>query len=64
MLDEEEATAAAALCASGPDRAGMRRLTGGLLTAFFRAALQGEEAGYDSLSASQDTPIPFIAESR
>lgn len=57
MLDEEEASAAAMLCASGTNRAGMRRLTAGLLVSFFRAALQGDADAYGYLSGGQDTPI-------
>jgi len=51
MLDESEAAAAALVCDSGPNRAGMRRLTAGLLAAFFRATLQDDATGYSYLSA-------------
>ncbi|MFO0837181.1 MAG: dienelactone hydrolase family protein [Phycisphaerae bacterium] len=64
MLDETEAKAAAMFCASGPDRAGMRRLTGGLLTAFFRAALQDDASSYSYLSGQAATPIPVLAEGK
>lgn len=62
MLDEAEAAAAAMLCASGPNRAGMRRLTAGLLVAFFRAALQGDADAYGYLSGAQDAPIAVTTE--
>jgi chlorophyllase len=62
MLDETEANAAATFCASGPDRAGMRRLTGGLLTAYFRATLQNDASSYRYLSDQAATPIPVLAE--
>jgi chlorophyllase len=62
MLDEAEAKAASAFCASGPDRAGMRRLSGGLLTAFFRAALQDDASSYRYLSDQAATPILILAE--
>ncbi len=64
MLDEAEAAAAAMLCASGPNRAGMRRLTVGLLVSFFRAALQGDESAYGFLSARQSAPIAITTEFR
>lgn len=62
MLDEAEAKAASAFCASGPDRASTQRLTGGLLTAFFRAALQDDASSYQYLSDEAATPIPVLAE--
>jgi chlorophyllase len=64
MLDEPDAKAASALCASGPDRAGMRRLTAGLLTGFFRAALQADATSYQYLSEQASTPIPILAEQK
>jgi len=62
MLDEADATAAAIFCSSGPDRAGMRRLTAGLLVALFRAALQGDAAAYEYLSGRQGVPISVTSE--
>ncbi len=44
MLDEETAALAASVCASNDDRELMRRLTAGLLVAFFRAQLQDAPA--------------------
>ena len=64
MLNEPEAMAAAMLCESGPDRAGMRSLTAGLLTAFFRAALQDDASSYRYLSDQAATPIPVFAEAK
>lgn len=64
MLDEPEAAAAALLCPSGSDRAGMRRLTAGLLAAFFRAALQGDVSGYDQLSTPPTGGVAITIESK
>lgn len=49
VLDEETAALAASVCASNPDREPMRRLTAGLLVAFFRAHLQNEPATPDGI---------------
>jgi len=64
MLDEPEAAASALLCPSGSDRPGMRRLTAGLLTAFFRAALQGDANGYDHLSTPPADGVAISFESK
>lgn len=65
MLDEPEAAAAAAFCGSGSDnRPGMRRLTAGLLAAFFRAALQGDASGYDQLSTPPADGVAISFESK
>jgi chlorophyllase len=64
MLDEPTAAAAARLCPGGPDRADMRRLTAGLLVAFFRASLQGDAAVYSYLNESAVTPLPIEVESK
>lgn len=64
MLDEPEAAASALLCPSGSDRAGMRRLTAGLLAAFFRAALQGDATGYNQLSAPPADGVAITFESK
>jgi len=42
MLDEETAALAASVCPANEDREPMRRLTAGLLVAFFRARLQSD----------------------
>jgi chlorophyllase len=57
MLDEPEAIAAAVLCTGGPDRAGMRRLTAGLLVALFRAELQGDATVRPVLEGVRTPPI-------
>ena len=64
MLDEEAAAAAAWLCPSGPDRMGMRRLTAGLLAAFFRASLQGDAAAYTYLTEISSVPLPIQIETK
>ncbi len=62
MLDEAAAEAASRVCASGPDRAGMRRLTAGLLTAFFRGSLQGDESAFAWLTDVAAAPISVVIE--
>ena len=64
MLDEEAAAAAAWLCPSGPDRAGMRQLTAGLLVAFFRASLQGDASAYTYLTRVSAAPLPIQVETK
>lgn len=66
MLDEIAASAAANsnFCQSGPDRAGMRRLTGGLLTTFFRASLQDDPTAFAVLTDTAAAPIPITVESK
>lgn len=64
MLDEEAAAAAAGLCPSGPDRMGMRRLTAGLMAAFFRASLQGDAAAYTYLTEISSAPLPIQIETK
>ena len=59
MLDEDTAVAAAKFCAGGDNREGMRILTAGLMVAFFRASLQGDESAYAYLSNAAVGPIPF-----
>jgi len=62
MLDEDAAEAAAGICRSGTNREGMRRLTAGLLTAMFRAELQGDEASLDYLVDENAAPIAIEVE--
>lgn len=62
MLDEDAAAAAVLVCPGGPDRAGTRRLAGGLLAAFFRAALQGDEAALAYLADPGAAPVPVEVE--
>lgn len=64
MLGDGTASAAAAVCPSGPDRPGMRRLTAGLLVAFFRASLQGDVAAYEYLTDSASMPLPVQVEAK
>ena len=64
MLDEEAAAAAAWLCPSGPDRTGMRRLTAGLLAAFFRASLQDDAAAYTYLTEIASAPLSIQIETK
>ena len=54
--------ASAGLCPSGPDRMDMRRLTAGLMAAFFRAGLQGDAAAYTSLTEIASAPLPIQIE--
>lgn len=64
MLDDREAALAAWFCASGPDRAGMRRLTAGLLTALFRGALQENPDAWLDLSRTEAFPVAASVESK
>ncbi len=64
MLDEPEAAASALLCPSGSDRPGTRRLTAGLLAAFFRATLQGDASGYGQLSTPPADGVAISFESK
>ena len=50
MLDEDAARSASWICSSGDDPAVMRRLTAGLLSAFFRGTLQGDSSSFGSLT--------------
>jgi hypothetical protein len=62
MLDEVVALAACTLCPSGPDRAGVRRLTAGLLVAFFRASFQGDATAYVELADTAGSPLAIEVE--
>lgn len=64
MLDEPTAIAAAGVCPSGPDRPGMRRLTAGLLVAFFRGSLQGDATAYAVLTDVAGAPLPVAVEAK
>lgn len=64
MLDEAQADLSSLVCPSGPNHAAMRRLTAGLLTAFFRASLQGDSAAYDYLTDSSQYQMPVAMESK
>jgi len=64
MLDEDAASAAALVCDSNPDREPMRRLTAGMLTAFFRGALQGDVGAFALLSDVAAAPAAIVVESK
>jgi len=64
MLDEDQAVLAANVCDSGPDRAGVRRLTAGLLVAFFRGVLQGDPTAYDQLTDTSSPPVAIEVETK
>lgn len=64
MLNEEVAAAASLLCPSGSNRRAMRALTAGLLTAFFRASLQGDSAAYAVLLDANAAPAAIRVESK
>jgi len=64
MLDEATGLAASSLCPGGSDRAGMRRLTAGLLVAFFRASLQGDATAYAYLTDTAGAPLPIEVEAK
>lgn len=55
---------ACSYCPAGADRPGMRRLTAGLLVAFFRGTLQGDASAMAYLTDSALAPIPVQMESR
>ncbi|HOW73220.1 MAG TPA: hypothetical protein PKY77_21695 [Phycisphaerae bacterium] len=52
------------VCVEGPDPAASRKLVAGLLTAFFRAGLQGDVTAYEYLSDTLAAPAPITVESR
>lgn len=64
MLDEDAASAAGLVCDSNPDREPMRRLTAGMLTAFFRGALQGDAGAYAFLNDTAAAPVAIMVESK
>lgn len=66
MLDDEtpDCGLVCSLCPAGPDRIGMRTLSAGLLTAFFRASLQGVDSAYEDLSSTRQAPVQITVESR
>ena len=55
MIDEEDFSE---FCPGGPDRDGMRALTGGTLAAFFSGILQGNESALSVLSDPGSAPVP------
>lgn len=64
MLDESEARLASLVCESGHDRPTTRLLTAGLLVAFFRASLQGDDEGYAYLTDVARAPRTYEVESK
>jgi chlorophyllase len=64
VLDDEWAAASAMVCASGSDLANMRRLTAGLLVAFFRGSLQGDEQAYHFLTDTGAAPSRIGVEAK
>ncbi len=59
MIDEEDY---GDTCPGGPDRDGMRALTGGTLAAFFSGTLQNNESALFVLSDPGSAPIPVTME--
>jgi chlorophyllase len=64
MLDEPWAAVSGVVCPPGEDRDGMRRLTAGLMTAFFRGALLGDASAYATLTDVAAAPIPVTVENK
>jgi hypothetical protein len=59
MIDEEDYSDT---CPGGPDRDGMRSLTGGTLAAFYSGILQGNESALAVLSDPGAAPVPVAME--
>jgi pimeloyl-ACP methyl ester carboxylesterase len=59
MIDEEDYSDT---CPGGPDRDGMRSLTGGTLAAFYSGILQGNESALAVLSDPEAAPVPVTME--
>ena len=59
MIDEEDYTE---FCPGGPDRDGMRTLTGGTLAAFFSGILQENEPALSVRSDPASAPVPVTLE--
>jgi dienelactone hydrolase len=62
MLDADADTGG--LCVSGPQRAAVRRLTGGVLAAFFRWKLQDDDGARVELDMAQVSPLEVSREAR
>lgn len=52
------------VCTTGLDVPAARTTIAGLLTAFFRASLQGDVGSYDYLSSAEGSPLAYSAESK
>jgi hypothetical protein len=59
MIDEEDYSDS---CPGGPDRDGMRSLTGGTLAAFFSGILQSNQNALSVLSDPGAAPVPVVME--
>jgi pimeloyl-ACP methyl ester carboxylesterase len=59
MIDEEDYSE---FCPGGPDRDGMRTLTGGTLAAFFSGILQDNVGALSVLTDSESAPVPVTME--
>jgi len=59
MIDEEDYSDT---CPGGPDRDGMRSLTGGTLAAFFSGILQDNQSALSVLSDPGSAPVPVTME--
>ena len=59
MIDEEDYSE---FCPGGPDRDGMRALTGGTLAAFFSGILQDNGSALSVLSDPGSAPVPVVME--
>ena len=59
MIDEEDFSE---FCPGGPNRDGMRTLTGGTLAAFFSGILQENEGALSVLSSPESAPVPVTVE--
>lgn len=65
MLDEDEVEANAQFCGAGnAEREPMRRLVAGLLTAFFRGALQDDPNAFSFLTDTAAAPARITTESK
>lgn len=66
MLDPDalNLVATTGVCTIGADPAGMRRLTGGLLAAFFRGCLQGDSGALAYLTDTSLMPIETVVEAK
>jgi hypothetical protein len=59
MIDEENFSE---FCPGGPDRDGMRTISGGTLAAFFSGILQANESALLVLSSPESAPVPVTME--
>jgi len=64
MMDPDVVEGPRAICGGGDDLAGMRRLTAGLMIAFFRGTLQNEPGALEALSLAELMPIPTSVASK